>query len=719
MNKPKLYKSGYLASVSYCLNPNCPNPSDPLNADKRTCCQCGSLLLLQDRYRVTKPLGGGGFGKTYMVDDRGIGKVLKVLLKNHPKAVSLFQQEAQVLITLRHPGIPKIESDGYFTFFPTDSQEPLHCLVMEFIDGSNLQDWMKSRRHKSITQKQAVNWLTQLSEILDKVHQQNYFHRDIKPHNIMRKPNGQLVLIDFGTVREVSDTYLVKVGQGQNVTGIVSPGYTAPEQTNGKAVPQSDFFSLGRTFVYLLTGKPPTAFPENPRTGKLQWHKYAPHISKQLLDIVDYLMAPFPGNRPQNPTMILQCLAEINRDINAGVETSLTTTSLSQGTRGNTRLPAEKTQTKYKFQTKTKTNTRTNTKTKTRTNTKTKTNTRISRNQSVGKLINKLLVGSTMLLLVVATSQFYGFWRYGIFPVNPILLLRGLTSSRFLQKTLSGYLGEVNAIALTPDGQTLASASFGTIKIWNLKTGELRNNIKDAHRNKITSLAISPNGQILVSGSADKTIKVWDLKTGKLVRIIPGHEGQVNAVAISPDGQTLASVGNDRLMKLWNIRSGTRILTRIQEYGVNTLAFSRDSRLLVTGSNDGAVRLWNLSTGTRRQTLEGHTGAVNTIAISPNNQTLASGGEDGTIRLWNLDTGAQESILEFGSSPIASVVFTPDSQALVSGSKNITIWNVIQEETSQELIGHAQQITSLALTPDGKTLVSGSTDQTIKVWRMP
>ena len=148
---------------------------------------------------------------------------------------------------------------------------------MEFINGSNLMDWMKSRRHRPINQTKAVNWLIQLSEILDQVHQQNYFHRDIKPHNIMRKPNGQLVLIDFGTVREVSDTYLLKVvGEGPNVTGIVSPGYTAPEQTNGKAVPQSDFFSLGRTFVYLLTGKPPTTFPENSRSGRLEWQKYAP-----------------------------------------------------------------------------------------------------------------------------------------------------------------------------------------------------------------------------------------------------------------------------------------------------------------------------------------------------------------------------------------------------------------------------------------------------------
>ncbi|WP_293139995.1 serine/threonine-protein kinase [Okeania sp. SIO3I5] len=700
--------------MSYCLNPNCPNPSDPLNAGRDICCQCGSELLLQNRYRIIKPLGGGGFGKTYLVEDQGVQKVLKVLLKSHPKAVSLFQQEAQVLISLRNPGIPKIEEDGYFTFFPADSEDPLHCLVMEFIDGSNLMDWMKSRRHRPINQTQAMDWLIQLSEILDKVHDQNYFHRDIKPHNIMRKQNGQLVLIDFGTVREVSETYIVKVNQGQNVTGIVSPGYTAPEQTNGKAVPQSDFFALGRTFVYLLTGKPPTAFPENPRSGKLQWHKYSPHISSEFKDVIDYLMAPFPGNRPQTTTMILQCLADIETE-NSAIDNSGISTAAQTGrlTKENTKLPTEKTQARQKVNTQVKTKTSTKTSTKISSN-KSKTKSRIN-------LINNLIVGLTMFLLAVATFQFYGFWRYGIFPSNPVFLLRGLNSSRFLQKTLSGYIGEVNAIALTPDGQTLASGSLKTIKIWNLKTGELRNNIRDAHADKITTLAISPNGEILVSGSADKTIKIWNLRSGKPLKDILAHDGQINAVAISPDGQTLASVGSDRLMKLWNIQTGSRMLTLRpdREYEVNALAFSRDGTILVTGSNNGTIKLWNLSTGTRRQTLEGHTQAINAISISPDNQTLASGSNDGTVRLWDFNTGEEESAIAANTGAVEALVFGADSRKIVIGGDKITIWNTITEEKLHTFLGHPEEISSLAITFDGKTLVSGSLDETIKIWRMP
>ena len=693
--------------MSYCLNPNCPDPSHPLNGGRRTCCQCGSELVLQNRYRIIKPLGSGGFGKTYLIEDQGVPKVLKVLLKSHPKAISLFQQEAQVLISLRNPGIPKIEEDGYFTFLAKDSEDPLHCLVMEFINGSNLLDWMKSRRHRPISQTKAVNWLIQLTEILDKVHQKNYFHRDIKPHNIMRKPNSQLVLIDFGTVREVSDTYLLKVvGEGPNVTGIVSPGYTAPEQTNGKAVPQSDFFALGRTFVYLLTGKPPTAFPQNSRSGRLEWHKYAPTISTEFKDIIDYLMAPFPGNRPQNPTMILHCLADMEIE-NSSTDDSHISTIGQQGrlTRGNTKGSIDRTQTRSKVQTKVKT----------------KTSTIVSSSKSRIKLINNLIVGLIMLLLAGAASQFYGIWRYKTFPTNPVFLWQSLKSSRFLQTTLSSYIGEVNAIALTPDGETLVSGSLNTIKIWDLNTEKLKNDIRDAHTDKITTLAISPNGEILVSGSTNKTIKIWDLKNGKLSVEILGHNGRANAIAISPDGQILATVGSDKLMKLWNIQTGSRRLTRIpdKEYEVNSLAFSRNGEVLVTGSNNGTIRLWDSSTLTRKQTLQGHTKAVNTIAISPDNQTLASGSNDGTIRLWDLNTGKEKIVITHSTSTVKALVFGTDSRTIVSGGDNITIWNINTKKKLETFFGHAKEISTLAITPDGKTLISGSLDQNIKVWRMP
>ncbi|MBW4642444.1 MAG: right-handed parallel beta-helix repeat-containing protein [Goleter apudmare HA4340-LM2] len=301
--------------MSLCINSHCPNPQN--RDDELFCLSCGSELLLQGRYRVMRQLGGGGFGLTFeMIEVRAkTPKVLKVLINHQSKAVELFQQESEVLSKLTHPGIPKVERDGYFTYFPRNSQSPIHCLVMEKIVGMDLQKWMENRGQRPIDQTLAVQWLNELVTILQQVHSQNFFHRDIKPPNIMLRATGELALIDFGTARQVTQTYWMAQAQGQ-VTGIVSSGYTPVEQMNGQAVPQSDFFALGRTFVYLLTGKQPTdSTIYNVYGDQINWQDYAPNISPQLSNLIDQMMARVPNQRPANTQVILQQLAEIERGL--------------------------------------------------------------------------------------------------------------------------------------------------------------------------------------------------------------------------------------------------------------------------------------------------------------------------------------------------------------------------------------------------------------------
>jgi len=299
--------------MSYCINPHCPKPIDLANANNPICRNCGSQLLLQNRYRVLKQLGQGGFGNTFEIDDIGKTKVLKVLTENNSKAVELFQQEAKVLSQLNSAGIPKVEADGYFTVLPKNSSVPLHCLVMEKIAGVNLEQWMEFRKYQPIAEKEAVNWLKQIVEILALVHAQKYFHRDIKPQNIMLRPSGQLVLIDFGAVRQITTTILA----GNSHTRIISQGYSPPEQQNGYSVQQSDFFALGRTFIFLLTGKEPQDKAiYDPLTNELHWRKYAVNISPLLADLIDNLIAPTANQRPENTRVILQRLQKIEKALN-------------------------------------------------------------------------------------------------------------------------------------------------------------------------------------------------------------------------------------------------------------------------------------------------------------------------------------------------------------------------------------------------------------------
>lgn len=295
--------------MSLCINPKCLQPQN--SNTLLFCLNCGSELLLDGRYRATKELGGGGFGKTYEVVDRNSQpRVLKVLIKNYPKYVELFEQEAQVLSMLDHPGIPRVEESGYFVYYPRDSAEPLHCLVMEKVEGLNLEEYIAQRGYRPIKQKRALFWLAELTNILEQVHGQNFFHRDIKPANIMLRSDGCLVLIDFGTVRQVTNTYLKKQAAGR-VTGVISTGYTPLEQMRGKSVQQSDFYALGGTMIFLLTAQTPTDFYD-PETDTLQWREAAPNTSPQFADLIDHMMAHLPSQRPQTTEEIIQAIYTID-----------------------------------------------------------------------------------------------------------------------------------------------------------------------------------------------------------------------------------------------------------------------------------------------------------------------------------------------------------------------------------------------------------------------
>ncbi|MGY6529840.1 MAG: tetratricopeptide repeat protein [Cyanobacterium sp.] len=299
----------------YCINPRCSQPDHPdnNNPSSRYCYSCGSELLLNGKYRVSRLLSDdSGFGIVYEVFQGFEPKILKVLQKRwnkQPKAVELFEREYEVLLTLTKENIKGIpQAEDFFQYQPRDEQN-VHCLVMEKVDGMDLEKWVQ--KNDKISQKQAIKWLREITLILQKIHQHNWFHRDIKPANIMMRNSGELVLIDFGTAREETQTYYQKM-EGQQLTGIVSTGYTPNEQQNGQSVVQSDFFALGRTFVYLLTGQHPSSMYD-PYKDVLSWREQTENVDKPLLDFIDHLTSKFPQDRPNNTEAILQHLDDLNQ----------------------------------------------------------------------------------------------------------------------------------------------------------------------------------------------------------------------------------------------------------------------------------------------------------------------------------------------------------------------------------------------------------------------
>ncbi|MBN3945319.1 MAG: tetratricopeptide repeat protein [Nostoc sp. NMS7] len=313
----------------YCINPFCDNRQNP--NDIENCLSCGTSLLINDRIRLVEPLrelGNNPFNyfEVFEVDDAGTQwnpglnrRVMKVLKWDTPNLVKLIEHESLALQLIQHPNIPESTVDDFFIFVPKNSRLILHCLVMDKFEGKNLEQWIES--NDPISQSLALEWLKQLVEILDTVHRSDFFHRDIKPSNIVLQPTGQLALIDFGTVRRLTNTYLAKVsgsggtntGRGgrYEITAVVTPRYTPLEQIEGQAVPQSDFFALGRTFVQLVTGLQLMDLPKDEQTGRLIWRDKARQIDKPFADFLDELMAPLPGQRPQTTRVILQRLERL------------------------------------------------------------------------------------------------------------------------------------------------------------------------------------------------------------------------------------------------------------------------------------------------------------------------------------------------------------------------------------------------------------------------
>ena len=291
--------------MSYCINPHC---DERCNPDHLNYCQdCGSNLIISDRYRIIRPLrelDGQHHTEVFEIDDSGTPKILKVLTSSRRRLIKLFEQEREILAQLKH--LPVSRLDTYFTFVPQNSKQKLRCLVMEKVEGENLKQWLKG--NGKLTQTEAIDWLQQLTAILVRVHQQRILHRDFKPSNVMIRPDGKLILIDFGTARRLTTTYVEKL-EDSDITRVYSPGYTAPEQLQGQAVFQSDFFALGRTFVHLMTGIYPDNLPKT-QAKELIWQDLAPQISSPLKDLIDRLLILCPEQRA-NESEIINLLEQI------------------------------------------------------------------------------------------------------------------------------------------------------------------------------------------------------------------------------------------------------------------------------------------------------------------------------------------------------------------------------------------------------------------------
>ncbi|WP_406511116.1 trypsin-like peptidase domain-containing protein [Streptomyces sp. NBC_00161] len=287
-----------------------------------------------------------------------------------------------------------------------------------------------------------------------------------------------------------------------------------------------------------------------------------------------------------------------------------------------------------------------------------------------------------------------------------------------LQRRLPGHTKAVYSVAFSPNGATLATGSAdSTVQLWDTTTGKTRTTLK-GHTDEVNSVAFSPDGTTLATGSDDSTVRLWDTTTGKKRTTLP-QTGSVWSVAYSPDRDTLAIGGKDGTARLWDTTTRkTRTTLKGHTDAVNSLAFSPDGTTLATGSTDSTARLWDTTTGKTRTTLKGHTGAVNSLAFSPDGTTLATGSTDSTARLWDTTTGKTGAVFQESDDPVDSVAFSPDGHRLATGSDDGTVrlWDVASSQVRTKLTGHNNIVQSIAFSPDGHRLATSSNDTTVRLW---
>ncbi len=662
--------------MSYCLNPHCTHPQN--SDDSKFCLTCGAKLLLRERYRAIKPIGFGGFGKTFLAVDEDKPSRPACVIKqffpqsqgtqNAEKAAELFHQEAVRLDQLgKHPQIPDL-----LAHFEQDNNQ---YLVQEYIEGQNLEEELV--RHDTFDEAKIRQLLNDLLPVLQFIHQHQVIHRDIKPANVIRRSAsptqtsnigsfpGQLVLVDFGAAKVVTTTQPPVMG-----TIIGSPEYIAPEQTRGQAVYASDLYSLGVTCIHLLTQVSPfDLFDIN--EDRWIWRDYlkGQPFSAQLGRVLDKMLMTIPNQRYQTPIQVLKDLYPdgIPAKVIRNIQLHSTSTVSQSVTPSPTPTPSPAVASPPRSSSK--------------------TSSPLSRQT----------------------------------PAKPTRVSPLRSPSWSCLYTLEGHRNAVTSITFSPTEEIIASGSQDqTIEIWDLKKGK-RWYTLTGHSNWVTSIAISPDGQTLASGSRDHTIEIWDLKKGKRWYTLSGHHDGVEVVAFSPQGDVLASGSRDHTIEIWDLKKGKRGYTlsghQDRVYG---LAFSRDGQILASGSRDQTVRLWDMQQGKELESLQDHSDWVRTVAFRPDGQQLASGSRDGMIKLWQ-PQGTRwivQRTLRADQSDVFSIAYSRDGQLLASGNQyGIDLWDVNSGTLLETLTDHSADVLSVMFRQDNLMLASGSYDQTVKIWQ--
>ena len=747
-----------------CLNPDC---LVPVNPEGVTVCQsCSRPLteLLRNRYRPIKPLGQGGFGKTYLAEDvdrLNTRCVIKQFVrqssnKTFEKALTLFTQEALRLNELgEHPQIPSLLA--YF------EHEGNFYLVQQEIEGNTLLQEVK--KEGPFDEVKIRNLLHHLLPVLQFIHDRNVVHRDINPTNIIsRVPDNKPVLIDFGIAKQLEVSLADK--PEQTGTRIGTEGYSPIEQLrSGEAYPSSDLYSLGATCICLFTGRKPEKL-YSPLEGRWLWQEHVVAagrtVTPELAAILDRMLKDFineryrsaaevfqelealpvyhrsvPGwtrQRPEDKERLMSDAISSGQDVSRNISNQLFTQDLSSEFRQEhppTAPPDKQSGPVSKPISQPRSGAPSG-----------KSGPVSDRNRSgpvsTGRSISGKRSGpkrsgpisgpisGSISIGRPSSGSLGSSGRSSDSQISSGMKTRPQSSGPrsgpsnwVCTHTLEGHKSWVSAVAFNPRFAILASGSLDdTVNLWDINTGNLMRSLT-GHQRGINGLSFSPKGQVLASCSDDDTIRIWNVATGSPLHIFKGHHHDVTSVAIGQRGSLLISGSEDRTVGVWDLEQGRLIKLLSGNIGmIRCVDISSDEEIIVSGGLDNKIRLWKRSTGEVFRVLSGHWNSINDVTISIDGRLIASAGKDRCIKLWSLRSGNLIHTLKGHTREVNAVAIAPNQRTVVSagGDSCIKVWDTKTGELIETFPEHGT-VTAIAIHPNGRFMASASSDKTIKLWQ--
>lgn len=304
-----------------------------------------------------------------------------------------------------------------------------------------------------------------------------------------------------------------------------------------------------------------------------------------------------------------------------------------------------------------------------------------------------------------------------------VLMMAGCRASNLLSNAEADSaqtiedLGPVYCMAVSQDGERVVSGHQDSrARVWNLKSGELLAQFGD-QRPAVVCAAFSPDGKQIAFAHADEFVRIWDLELGREITTFRGHSGTVLTVAYMPDGKQILSTAGDKTIRLWDVASGAEMRRFVgHDADINSVLPFADGRTLISASgdywggrvNDSSVRLWDVATGKELKKFVGECGPMGDMALSTNDQFAVTCSWRKGIQVWNVTDGTE--IRRFGDTYTNCIALSPNNRQVVSGGYkgDIKVWDVDTGELLLQLPGHASEIHGIAFSPDGTHVISCS-----------